>query len=102
MVARLTVILFILVCLEAGILLTLLPWISDWGNNSLLIYIVDLTGLEIVETVVDSTWFRGAVTGLGVFNLFVAFWEIAHFSSSVEQLESADAHPPRIQRNSRQ
>lgn len=102
MVARLTVILFILVCLEAGILLTLLPWISDWGNNSLLIYFVDLTGLEVIETVVDSTWVRGAVTGLGVFNLFVAFWEIAHFSSSVEQLESADAQSAHKPHKSRQ
>ncbi|MCO6512436.1 MAG: hypothetical protein J5I65_16765 [Aridibacter famidurans] len=96
MVARLTVILFILVCLEAGILLTLLPWISDWGNNVLLIYVVDVTGFDTLDAVVDSGWFRGAVTGLGVFNLLVAFWEIAHFSRSVEELEAADAsasHP---------
>lgn len=91
MVARLTVILFILVCLEAGILLTLLPWLSDWGNNVLLIYVVDKTGLNIIDAIVDSAWFRGAVTGLGVFNLVVAFWEIAHFTKSVEDLESADA-----------
>lgn len=91
MVARLTVILFILVCLEAGILLTLLPWISDWGNNVLLIYVVDVTGFDLLDTMVDSGWFRGAVTGLGVFNLLVAFWEIAHFSRSVAELEAADA-----------
>jgi len=91
MVARLTVILFILVCLEAGILLTLLPWVSDWGNNVLLIYFVDKTGLSAVESVIDSTWFRGAVTGLGVFNLLVAFWEIAHFNGSVRDLEEGDA-----------
>ncbi len=90
MVARLTVILFILVCLEAGILLTLLPWLSDWGNNFLLIFFVDNTGLTFVESIVDSTWFRGAVTGLGVFNLLVAFWEIAHFGGSVKELEEVD------------
>lgn len=90
MVARLTVILFILVCLEAGVLLTLLPWLSDWGNNVLLIYLVDMTGLTVLDRIIDSAWFRGAVTGLGVFNLLVAFWEIAHFSKSVEDLEAAD------------
>lgn len=95
MVARLTVVLFIMVCLEAGILLTLLPWVSDWGNNVLLIYIVDRTGLDVIDTLVDSGWFRGAVTGLGVFNLFVAFWEIAHFSRSVAELEAADADAAR-------
>ncbi|REJ79000.1 MAG: hypothetical protein DWQ47_06030 [Acidobacteria bacterium] len=91
MVARLTVILFILVCLEAGLLLTLLPWISDWGTNVVLIYFVDVTGLRIVETVITSGWFKGAVTGLGIFNLLVGFWEIAHFSKSVEELEAVDS-----------
>lgn len=90
MVARLTVILFILVCLEAGVLLTLLPWLSDWGNNVLLIYIVDKSGITLLDRIIDSAWLRGAVTGLGVFNLLVAFWEIAHFSKSVEDLEAAD------------
>lgn len=90
MVARLTVILFILVCLEAGILLTLLPWVSDWGNNVLLIYVVDTTGWTFLDTIVGSAWFRGAVTGLGVFNLFIAFWEIAHFTKSVDDLEAND------------
>jgi uncharacterized membrane protein len=91
MISRLIVILFILVCLETGILLTLLPWVSDWGNNVLLIYIVDKTGLGFLESVIVSAWFRGAVTGLGVFNLVVAFWEIAHFTKSVEDLEAHDA-----------
>ena len=90
MVARITIVLFILVCLEAGILLTLLPWLSDWGNNVFLIYLVDTLGLGFLEPIVDSTWFRGAVTGLGVFNLFIAFWEIANFSESVASLEEAD------------
>ena len=92
MVARLTIILFILVCLEAGILLTLLPWISDWSNNPLLIYAIDKTGWAFIDQVVSSAWLRGAVTGLGIFNLFVAFWEIAHFTTSVEDLEAHDSH----------
>ncbi len=91
MVSRLIVVLFILVCLETGILLILLPWISDWGNNVLLIYFVDKTGWTFLDAIVDSTWLRGAVSGLGVFNLFVAFWEIAHFTKSVEELEAHDA-----------
>lgn len=92
MVARLTVIFFIIVCLEAGVALTLLPWMSfgglgDWGNNFLLALAVEKTGLPIIETAVTSPWFRGAVTGLGVLNLFIAFWEIAHFKQSVKMIE---------------
>jgi hypothetical protein len=91
MVSKLTVIFFILVCLQAGILLVLLPWVSigvfgDWGDNYLLAFIAQKTGLPILQQAVASNWFRGAVTGLGVLNLFIAFWEMAHFRRSVQML----------------
>lgn len=92
MVARLTVIFFIIVCLEAGVALTLLPWMSfgglgDWGDNHLLALLVESTGLPIIQSTVASPWFRGAITGLGVLNLFIAFWEIANFKKNVEIIE---------------
>ena len=95
MVAKLTVIFFILVCLQAGILLVLLPWVSigvfgDWGDNYLLAFIAQKTGLPILQQAVASNWFRGAVTGLGVLNLFIAFWEMAHFRRSVQMLEGKE------------
>jgi hypothetical protein len=93
MVARLTVIFIIFLSLEVGIALTLLPWISfgvlgDWGNNYLLAYVANQTNLPMLQTAVASGWARGAVTGLGVLNLFIAFWELAHFNQSVKMLES--------------
>lgn len=99
MVARLTVIFFIIVCLEAGIALTLLPWVSfgsigDWGNNYLLALAAEQTGLPIIKTTVASSWFRGAVTGLGVLNIFIAFWEIANFQKSVQMMEGKETDKP--------
>lgn len=92
MVARLTLIFLIFLSLEVGIALILLPWISigvigEWGDNYLLAIAVDKTGLPILRTVVASGWVRGAVTGLGILNVLVAFWEIAHFRQGVEMLE---------------
>ena len=92
MVARLTVVFFIVLCLEAGVALTLLPWMSfgglgDWGNNYLLVFVTEKTGLPILQKAVASGWIRGAVTGLGILNLFIAFWELAHFNRSVRILE---------------
>jgi hypothetical protein len=92
MVARLTVIFLIFLSLEVGIALILLPWISignigDWGDNYLLALAADKTGLPALRTFVASGWVRGAVTGLGILNVLVAFWEIAHFNRSVEMLE---------------
>ena len=92
MVERLTVIFFIVLCLLIGFYLTLLPWVSfgvigDWGDNYLLAFVADKSGLPIIRTAVASTWFRGAVTGLGVVNLMIAFWEAAHFKQSVKMLQ---------------
>ena len=92
MVEKLTVIFFIILCLLLGFYLTLLPWVSfgmigDWGSNYLLAFISDKTGLPVIQKAIASTWFRGAVTGLGVVNLLVAFWEIGHFGESVAFLQ---------------
>lgn len=95
MVAKLTVIFFIILCLEAGIVLTVLPWISvgglgDWGDNFLLAFVSAKTNLPILQKTVASNWFRGAVTGLGILNLVIACWEIAHFDRAVKMLEGKE------------
>ncbi len=92
MIAKLTVIFFILLFILAGITLILVPWINigdsgDWGDNYLLAFVAQKTGLPILQTAIASGWFRGAVTGLGVLNLFLAFWEMAHFEKNVQILE---------------
>ncbi len=96
MVARLTIIFFIALCFLAGVFLVLLPWlnlgaIGDWGDNYLLALIVQKTGMPFFQKAVASGWVRGAVTGLGILNLFIAFWEIAHFSRGVETLEQENS-----------
>lgn len=98
MVERLTVIFFIVLCLMLGLYLTLLPWVSlgvigDWGDNFLLAFLTEKTGMPILRTAVSSTWFRGAVTGLGVLNLIIAVWETTHFQQSVMMLKGT--HPER-------
>jgi len=97
MVEKLTVIFFIILCLLLGFYLTLLPWVSfgmigDWGNNYVLAFISDKTGFSVIQRAVASTWFRGAVTGLGVVNLLIAFWEMVHFGQSVAMLQGRSAN----------
>lgn len=90
MVERLTVIFFIVLCLLLGFYLVLAPWdtvFGRWGENYLLAFAADKSGLPILYTAVSSNWFRGAVTGLGVLNLIIAFWEAAHFKQSVAMLQ---------------
>jgi hypothetical protein len=96
MSAKLSVIFYIILCLEIGIVLTLLPWIpqgtlglSDWGNNYFLLYAARKTGLHALPTVVASGWMRGAVTGVGLLNIGIAFWEIFHFRQTVLTLQES-------------
>lgn len=95
MIAKLTVIFFILLCLLIGSYLILLPWVSfgmigDWGDNFLLAFVSEKANLPVLQRTVASGWVRGAVTGLGILNLVIAFWEIAHFNQSVQMLEGKD------------
>ena len=90
MVERLTVVFFIILCFLLGFYLILAPWdalFGPWADNYLLAFVADKTGAPMLQRAVESTWFRGAVTGLGVLNLLIAFWEIAHFKQSVRMLE---------------
>jgi hypothetical protein len=101
MASRLTVIFYILLCLEAGLFLTLLPWwqpwgMGDWGDNFFLVMVAQKTGIVGLQRAVASGWVRGAVTGLGLLNLAMAFWEMFHFNETVRRLQGADAPPPQM------
>ncbi|MBK9526739.1 MAG: hypothetical protein IPO41_00030 [Acidobacteria bacterium] len=96
MVERLTVIFFIILCFLLGMYLILSPWdalFGPWGDNALLALLADKTGAPIIQRTVASTWFRGAVTGLGVLNILIAIWELTHFNQSVKLLEVENRVP---------
>ena len=95
MVERLTVVFFILLCFLLGLSLTLFPWLDfngmgDWGDNYLLAFVSERAGLPILKSAVSSNWVRGAVSGLGILNLFIAFWELAHFKENVALLKAEE------------
>lgn len=90
MVERLTVIFFVILCFLLGFYLILAPWdalFGPWGENYLLVFVSDKAGFPIIQKTIASTWFRGAVTGLGVLNMVIAFWEMANFTKSVQMLQ---------------
>ncbi|HEX3558578.1 MAG TPA: hypothetical protein VHU19_05215 [Pyrinomonadaceae bacterium] len=98
MASRLTVIFFIVLCLEAGVCLTVLPWwqpwgMGGWGDNYFLVFAAQKIGSPGLLRAVASGWVRGAVTGLGLLNLAMAFWEIFHFRETVRRLQGFD-NPP--------
>ena len=89
MVERLTVFFFILLCVLLGTYLILSPWdvlFGAWSDNYFLALIADRSGMPSIQRTVSSNWFRGAITGLGVANLAIAFWEAFNFKASVAML----------------
>lgn len=98
MTAKLSVIFFIVLCLEVGVFLTIVPWyplfgLSDWADNYLLLYAAHKTGMMSLQHAMASGWVRGAVSGLGILNLLMAFWEITHFKQTVRYLQGESARP---------
>jgi len=93
--AKLSVIVYIILCLEIGIFLTVAPWwphgmwgLSDWGSNYFLLYAARKTGIQGLQAVVASGWVRGAVSGVGILNIGIAFWEIFNFKRTVTALQN--------------
>ena len=100
MSAKLSVIFYIILCLEIGIVLTVLPWwpqgmwgLSDWGNNYFLLYAAQKTGYQGLQAVVASGWVRGAVSGIGLLNIGIAFWELFNFKRTVAALQQQTSRP---------
>jgi len=63
--------LYVAYFLEVGLLLVLLPWSSFWERN----YFVSL--LPSLLDLLRNNYLRGAVSGLGVVNLLVGFYDLS-------------------------
>jgi len=67
---KLAILLFIIVCFEVGVFLVVFPWMDYWGNNSI------AAVAPWVRSIWESNYFRGALTGLGVINIYISLAEI--------------------------
>jgi hypothetical protein len=66
-------VLYILYCLEVGVFLLFLPWMSLWETN----YIVYL--YPKLRPILANPYLKGAVLGLGIVNVLIGIQEIAQF-----------------------
>jgi len=96
MSSRLSVIFYIILCLEIGFVLAVLPWVpngwlglslSDWGNNYFLLLASQKAGYGL-QRFVASGWVRGAVSGIGLLNIGMGLWEVINFRQTVRALDS--------------
>ena len=67
---KLAAVFFVLFCFELGVFLLLVPWTALWDRN----YLSSLTPQWY--GVWTSNFFRGAMSGIGIVNLYIAFLEM--------------------------
>ena len=70
---RIGVLLFVFLCATLGVMLMILPWRPEWSDNPLLL------PYPTLRTVVASGFARGVLTGLGVLNVWIGFWEAIQY-----------------------
>jgi hypothetical protein len=77
MMIRILRILLLLVWLELGLMLILVPWSDFWQANYFIIQFPELA------SVLRSAYLRGAISGLGVMNVFLALESFRHRATAV-------------------
>jgi len=67
---KMSAILFITFCLEIGLFLLIFPWTEYWDGNYFSALIPEW------HRYWDNLYVRGAISGLGIVNLYISFLEI--------------------------
>ena len=70
---RLSLIIFVIFCIELGMLLTVLPWTRIWTDNSL------ISARPALRALVQDNFVRGIVTGIGLVDIWIGIWEAVHY-----------------------
>jgi hypothetical protein len=72
-VRRFWLVIFVLFCLEVGIILTVLPWTRLWAENPLLL------GHARLHDLLQQNFVRGLVSGLGLVDIWIGIAEAVRY-----------------------
>ena len=75
---RLSLVIFVVFCIELGMLLTVLPWTPVWVNNGL------LAAHPLLKSILEGNFVRGIISGVGLVDIWIGIWEAVHYSDPVE------------------
>ena len=96
MVDRQWFVLYVLVCLEIGLFLTLVPWSAIWERNYFLEAYPGLRPYILAPTL------RGAVCGLGLANIYLGINEVLNrWRASTENREFEEEASRQLRRGDR-
>ncbi len=75
---RIWLIVFVLFCLEVGIILMWCPWTKVWSENSI------LTSFPRLREFMMQNFVRGVISGLGVVNIWMGIAEAVRYREGQE------------------
>ena len=93
MSAKITVVVYILISFEIGILLMIIPWKPYWDDNFFLYFITGKLHAAWMATFLKHKLVRGAVSGLGLLNILAGIYDIIKFRESARKLASLGEEP---------
>ncbi len=70
---RIFLIIFVLLCIEVGLVLVAVPWTSAWSDNGLLV------NLPRFKALLRLGFVRGIISGIGVLDIWIGIWEAVHY-----------------------
>jgi hypothetical protein len=88
---RLFLLIFILLSFEVGFFLMIVPWSETWEKNYFL-------RAALLQDLVMNPFVRGAVSGLGLLNIFLGLGEAWHFRERIGPMEAQEraANPEEV------
>jgi hypothetical protein len=74
---RISMVVFVVFCIELGLFIAVLPWMSIWNSNS---FVLTHPGLH---EFIRNNFVRGAISGVGIIDLWIGIWEAVHYRDPV-------------------
>jgi hypothetical protein len=81
---RLGAVLYVLLCVEIGIFLLVMPWSVLWSHSLLLSY------YPVVRPLFLSSYLRGAISGLGLVNVWLGVSQAWSFRNPATRVSAGD------------
>lgn len=70
---RLFMVVYVLFCIELGLVLVVLPWLPLWSDNGLIAH------LPSVKRILEHGFLRGAISGLGIIDIWLGISEAINY-----------------------
>ena len=74
---RISLVIFVIFCIELGMLLAVLPWTPVWINNGF------VANHPLLKSMLQQNFVRGLVTGFGLVDIWIGIWEAVHYKDPV-------------------